>query len=110
MEPHAYTMKNSYSLDKPLPVNSFDLPRNFRVQFLDKMKPLKTVLSHSLTSPSKSLCVSDLEPKTFHTHRKLLMHYYFEEPLLFPQIQSYNEQNSKRIHDSYTSELITNDL
>ena len=48
--------------------------------------------------------------KKHFTNIILLLPYYPQEPLLFPHIESYKEQNTEIFHDSDTSDKIQNDL
>ena len=48
--------------------------------------------------------------KTFHTHRNNFIPYYPEEPLLYPHIAIYNEQNFGIFLDCDTTDLTQNDL
>ena len=68
-------MQNSPNLDKPLPLNSIVLHRNFGVvQFPDKLKPLRNGPFKLLNKPTEvtyELVTSD--GKIIHTHRNHLI-------------------------------------
>ena len=87
----AHTIQETTNPDKPLPLNSFVLHRNFKqVQFSDKLKPLRNGPFKIINKPTDvtyELLTS--EGFTFHTHRNHLVPYYPKEPLLFPHIQKY---------------------
>ena len=108
----AYTMQNSPNLDTSLPLNLFVLHRNFEVvQFSDELKPLRDGPFKIVNQPTEvTYEFLTQDGLTFHTHRNQLVPYYLQEPLLFPHIQSYNEQIPERIRDSDTSDMIPNGL
>ena len=105
-------MQNSRNKYKLLPLNSFVLHRTFKfVQFSEKLKPLRIDPFKSINKPTEvifELLTQIL--KSFHTHRTHLISFYLKEPLLFPHIQSYIEQNPETLLDSDTSDRLLKDL
>ena len=77
---------------------------------MDKLKPF--CLFEFITKPAEITYEAlPQNVKTCPTDRKYLIPYYPKALLLFPPIQSDNEQNSEIIHDdSDTSDMIQNDL
>ena len=104
-------MQNLPNLDKPIPVNSVVLHRIFKaLHFSDKLKPLRNGPFKKLNKPREvthKLLTQDR--KRFNTHRNLLVPHYPKEPLLFPHIESNNEQKSETFYDSDTSDIIQYD-
>ena len=105
-------MQNAPNLDELLQLNSIVLHRNFKaVQFPDKLKTLRNARFKIINKHTEvTLELLPQDGKTFHTHKKLLIPYFSKETLLFPQIESYKEQNIEKDQDSETSHMIQNDL
>ena len=103
-------MQLSPNLDQTLPPNSLVHLNSKAVQFSDETKPLPNVPFKIQIKPTK--VTSELlsqNGKTFHTQRNDLIPIYPKKLMLFPQIQSYNEQKSEIYEDSVTSDMIQND-
>ena len=87
-------MQNSPNFDKPLSFSFFVLPlRNGFFNVINK--PTETRYER-LTHDGKK----------FHTHTNQMILNYPEEPLLFPHVQSYNEQNPGTKSDCDRSVMI----
>ena len=78
---------------------------------MDKLEPLPDgpckIINYHTEVPYELLTQGR---KTIHTQRNHLIPDYFNELLLFPHIQSGNEQNPEINHDSDRSDMIQNDL
>ena len=76
---------------------------------MGKLKRLRNVPFEIFNKPTEvthELLKQD--EKTFHTYRNHLIPFFPEEPLLFPHIQIYEEQQLERIQDPDTSGMIQN--
>ena len=108
----AHLVQDTPDLDKTLPLKSFDLFRKFRsVQWSDKLKQLhygRFPKTKMLPVFTYGLLATD--GITFYLERHHSVPSYPQEPLLFPNIQSYNEQNPLKFHYSDTSDIIQIEL
>ena len=87
---HAFITK-TYHEDKPLPIGTFVLKRNFtHVHYSDKLKPLRIgpyKIIDRLSDVTYELLAQD--GSTMHVHRDHLIPYYPKEPLLYPHLRSF---------------------
>ena len=104
----AYSKQHTLNFDKTLPIKSYVLHQKFEAaQFSDKLKPfphcfLKNMIKHRDTT----YALLTQNAKTFNTNQKHWTPCYPKELLLFPQIESNNEQNPVTTHDLDSSNMI----
>ena len=93
---HAYFTK-TYHEDKPLPIGTFVLKRNFtHVHFSEKLKPLR-IGSYKIIDRLSDVTYELLsqDGTTVHVHRNHLIPYYPKEPHLYPHLRSFMRFSDK---------------
>ena len=93
----------TYNNPRPLDIGTFVLKRNFlHVHFADKLKPLRIGPFKIIKKISHiTYEIVNQDGYTYHIHRKHLVPYYPEEPIIFPFIQQYFSRINNDDNDNH---------